>query len=550
MYFYDNIVKMEQTPTTTSLLNQSIIQNEIIKNLINSSAFWYAVAFVIIATIFIFVFKKQIGERISNIRRVGLGKNTIDMETTGKEENKKEEQVSEKKYEEEKKATEKKEEDFIPQTLEEWREKMMFDFVFDRNKEQAEQSYKKVLELNDDELSKKKDTILYFKLSHTLGNTSAILELKKYLDDMDIAYGVNMALGFCYSSSDDFDSAAPFFTKAFDIASSDDEISLTSTHYSSSLYRNNQKDKAIEILIKGLSRVKDNESRVRIYVELADMYEKEKDYESRAFVSDKALELKPNDSDLLFKAGYSYSQSKYDELSLFHYKNARQINPKNENVQNNLGVQYETLSMPVKSIASYKEAERLGETLASANLAYRLINAGFIDEATEKLNKAKNQNEPHPNVGAAISELSKKKEQEEETEKKHDKTALEMRKFILGFVEAKFNEKDDIKSISGNWKSERDILYQFEIEGNKIKTSWKKKLLSEQEYDWKFEGEIFNNSALITFFENEYNLFKSVYEYKKQGTGFLYYLPLSDSIKIMEGSDTYKTKKIYTLQKA
>src|SRR3989344_3616729 len=212
MYFYDNIVKMEQTPTTTSLLNQSIIQNEIIKNLINSSAFWYAVAFVIIATIFIFVFKKQIGERISNIRRVGLGKNTIDMETTGKEENKKEEQVSEKKYEEEKKATEKKEEDFIPQTLEEWREKMMFDFVFDRNKE----------------------TILYFKLSHTLGNTSAILELKKYLDDMDIAYGVNMALGFCYSSSDDFDSAAPFFTKAFDIASSDDEISLTSTHYSSS----------------------------------------------------------------------------------------------------------------------------------------------------------------------------------------------------------------------------------------------------------------------------------------------------------------------------
>ena len=66
-------------------------------------------------------------------------------------------------------------------------------------------------------------------------------------------------------------------------------------------------------------------------------------------------------------------------------------------------------------------------------------------------------------------EQTLEEEQEEETEKKHDKTALEMRKFILGFVEAKFNEKDDIKSISGNWKSERDILYQFEIEGNKIK---------------------------------------------------------------------------------
>lgn len=539
---------MEQTPTTTPFLNQSIIQNEIIKNLINSSAFWYAVAFVIIATVFIFVFKKQIGERISNIKRVGLGKNTIDMGTGGKEEIKKEEQVSEKKYEEEKKATEKKEETFIPKTLEEWRYEMMFALI-DKDKERAEEAYKKVLELDNNELSKKKNKILYLKLSHTLGNTSAIPELKGYLNEKDIVYEANIALGFCYASSDDFENANLFFTKALEIASSDEEISLASTHYASSLYRNNQKDKAIEVLINSFSKTEENESRIKMYMELADIYEKEKDYENRAFVIDKALELKPNDSDLLFKAGYSYSQSGYDELSLLHYKNAKQINPKNESVQNNLGVQYETLSMPVKSISSYKEAERLGETLASANLAYRLINAGFIDEATEKLNRAKNQSEPHPNVGAAISELSKKKEQEEETEKKHDKTALEMRKFILGFAEAKFNEKDDIKSISGNWKTNRDIIYQFEVNENKIKASWKKKLLSEHEYDWKFEGEIFNNSALITFFENEYNLFKSVYEYKKQGAGFLYYLPLSNSIKIMEGSDTYKTKKIYTLQR-
>ncbi|MEK7647025.1 MAG: hypothetical protein AAB378_01450 [Patescibacteria group bacterium] len=541
---------MEQVITTTSPMNQTttLWQSEIFKSLITTDAFWYSLIFLICFIIFLVKFGKQIGELIPKIRRVGLGKNTIDMGTDEKEEVKKEEQVSEKKYEEEKKATEKKEEPFIPQTLEEWRYEMMFAFL-DKDKERAEKAYKKVLELDNDELSKKKNEILYLKLSHTLGDTFAIPELKKYLNGKDTTYEANIALGFCYASSDDFENANLFFTKALETSDSDEDISLASTHYASSLYRNNEKDKSIEVLIKGLSRVKDNESRVKIYVELADIYEKEKDYENRAFVIDKALELKPNDSDLLFKAGYSYSQSKYEELSLLHYKNARQINPNNENVQNNLGVQYESLSMPIKSISSYKEAEKLNETLASANLAYRLMDAGFANEAMEKLNKAKIQNEPHPNVGAAISDLPKRKEKEEETEQRCEKTALEMRKFILGFTEAKFNEKDDIKSISGNWKSDKNITYQFEIDGNKIKSSWKNKLLSNFEYDWKFEGEVFNNSALITFFENEYDFFKKEYEYKKQGVGFLFYTPSDETIKIMEGSDSYKTKKIYILKK-
>ena len=67
---------------------------------------------------------------------------------------------------------------------------------------------------------------------------------------------------------------------------------------------------------------------------MADIYEKENDHENRAFVLDKAVELKPNDASLIFKVGYSYAESDYDELSLLHYKNAQDINPNDESVQN------------------------------------------------------------------------------------------------------------------------------------------------------------------------------------------------------------------------
>ena len=97
-----------------------------------------------------------------------------------------------------------------PKSLKEWRMEMIF-ATFDKNQARADEAFKKMQELNSDPLSRKKDEILYLKFSHTAGKTDAIPRIRVFLTDMEIVYDANMALGFCYANSDDFENATKFY---------------------------------------------------------------------------------------------------------------------------------------------------------------------------------------------------------------------------------------------------------------------------------------------------------------------------------------------------
>ncbi|KKQ31917.1 MAG: hypothetical protein US45_C0037G0011 [Candidatus Nomurabacteria bacterium GW2011_GWA1_37_20] len=513
-----------------------------LQSILTSVAFWVGVALII----FIFIFKNEISDflkRLKQFKTKGFEVNT-ENEDKMKEETPKNEELAKEEEKEEEKTPEAPKVD-EPKSLEEWRMEMIF-ATFDKNQVRSDEAFKKMQELNSDPLSRKKDEILYLKFSHTAGKTDAIPRIRVFLTDMEVVYDANMALGFCYANSDDFENATKFYSQALEKASNEEEKSVVASQYSSSLYRNSKKDDAIKILVDVLSATTEDSNKVRLYESLADIYEKEKDHENRAFVLDKAVELKPNDTGLIFKVGYSYAESEYDELSLLHYKNAQAINPNDESVQNNLGVQYDNLKMPIKSVSSYRKAEKLGETLASANLAYRLMNAGFTEEATTILNSAMEKESVHPNVNSALSDLPKRIEKEDETEKGKIKSALDLRKFFLGFTEAKFVKSDKLSGISGEWKSEIGTIFQLSVSSNNLTATWKEKLIS-YEYDWKFEGEIFNNSSVLTIHEKEYSFSKSEDEYRKKGRGFLFCTNDGNTIKFIKIDDSYKSKKIYTL---
>lgn len=511
-----------------------------LQSILTSIMFWLGVALIV----FIFVFRNEISgflKRLKQFKTKGFEVNTENEKKEQEESPRNEELAKEEKKENAPEAPKVEE----PKTLKEWRMEMVFS-TFDKNQARANEAFQKMQELNTDPLSKKKDEILYLKFSHTTGKTDAIPRIKNFLTDTEVVYEANMALGFCYANSEDFENATKFYSQAFEKAGDEEEKSISASQYASSLYRDSKKEGAIKILSDILSTAVADANKVRLYEGLADIYEKEKDYENRAFVLDKAVELKPNDTGLIFKVGYSYAESEYDELSLLHYKNAQDINPEDEAVQNNLGVQYDNLKMPIKSITSYRKAEKLGNTLASANLAYRLMNAGFTKEATSILNSAQEKEEVHPNVNSALSDLPKRVEKEDETEKQKIKFALNLRKFFLGFAEAKFVKGDKLKDVNGEWKSSTDTLFQFSISENNLTANWKEKIIT-YEYDWKLEGEIVNNSSVITIYEKEYNSSKSEYEYRKKGKGFLFCTNDDNTIKFIKIDDSYKSKKVYTL---
>src|SRR3990167_6452215 len=522
------------------------MNKEKILEIIIQAIFSWSGIVLVIAIICIGVFRKEISAFLKGVKQIktkGLEVNTEQGKKENEESSKKEELDKEEERGEEKALEPKKVEE--PKNLKDWRMEMIF-ATFDKNQTRADEAFKKIQELNSDPLSRKKDEILYLKFSHTAGKTDAILRIKAFLTDAEVVYEANMALGFCYASSEDFENAAKFYSQALEKSKDEEEKAGAASQLSSSLYLDSKKENAIKVLSDVLSIATNDANKIKLYDSLAEIYEKENDHENRAFVLDKAVELKPNDTGLIFKVGYSYAESEYDELSLLHYKNARDINPEDAAVQNNLGVQYDNLKMPVKSILSYKKAEKLGNTLASANLAYRLMNAGFTEEAKTILDTAKTKQDAHPNVNFALSELPKRIEKEDEVEKGKIKFALNLRKFFLDFTEGKFIKSDKLSNVGGEWKSDGDTLFQLSVSDNKLTGMWKEKLIS-YEYDWKFEGDIVNNSSVLMIYEKEYNFSKSEYEYRKKGKGFLFCTADGNTVKFVRIDDSFKSRKIYTL---
>lgn len=518
-----------------------------LQSVLISVGFWVGVVLIV----FIFVFRNEISgflKRLKQFKTKGFEVNT-ENEKKEQEESPRNEGLAKEEKEEKIPEAQKVEE---PKTLNEWRMEMVFSTFYQKNQARADEAFQKMQELNTDPLSKKKDEILYLKFSHTAGKTDAIQRIRSFLTDAEVEHEANMALGFCYANSEDFENSTKFYMQALDKARDEEEKTSAASQLSSSLYRDNKKENAIKVLGDILTIATDDANKVKLYEGLADIYEKENDHENRAFVLDKAVELKPNDTGLIFKVGYSYAESEYDELSLLHYKNARDINPEDEAVQNNLGVQYDDLKMPVKSILSYKKAEKLGNTLASANLAYRLMNDGFTEEAKTILDTAATKEGAHPNVNSALSDLSKRIENEEETEKGKIKFALNLRKFFLGFTGAKYIKNNKLNDVSGEWKTDdKDrSIFQLSVSDRQLTGKWKEKLISDYEYDFKFEGEIVNNSSVLIVYEKEYIFSKSAYEYKKKSKGFLFCSTDGNTVKFIKIDASFRSKNIYTLTRS
>lgn len=511
---------------------------------------------------FCWFFRKNIGRFIDRTKKVTKNKDGFELNANNEE---KEEIKKEATFEEQAEAEDESQSDNTeeveegedslkePQTLEDWRFKMIIESL-DKSNEEAEKAYEQMKKLNNDPLTQKTDEILYLKFGYRRGKTNATEKLRNYLKDKEVEFEANEALGYCYEHAKDFKQATTYYTTALKLASEENTITNVSQRLADVLYSDGNKKEAINTLVKALSKVQENKEATRIYKKLADIYEKDNDNINRAISLEKAVELQPNDTGLLFKAGYTHSKLEYDDLSLLHYKNVIEIDPEDNMAINNIGVQYDNLSMKVKSIQAYKKAEKLGNTLASANLAYRLMKAGFIEEAQEKLNKVKNNEDVHPNVNAALSDIQKETERENLLEEDRVKRAITTRKLFLDYGKAKFTEANELQNISKEWEGE-GIIFTFEVDKDHIKAKWTVKKPSyfenhELEYKYKLEGVIINNSAEITIFCEEWNRSTDKKEYRKKSEGLLLLNPEAETIEIITDIKSLNSKeKRYELKK-
>ncbi len=422
----------------------------------------------------------------------------------------------------------------LPKSLDEWRKELAFAALIFHDQKRFDRAYQEILNIsNGDRVSRKRDEIDYHKWSYYLGRKNAVLQIEKFLEDNDVAYEAHLALGLWFSWSGNFGRSSNFYMLALQRARTEEEKTVAVTGYSYALYRDDNKTQSLEVLMNALSNTTDEYSTVKIYSEIAEYYERENDFENRAIALEKVVDSQPNDTVRLFHIAYAYAQRSYNDIALVHYKNARLINPDDSGVQNNLGVQYDRLGMPIKSISHFREAERLGHTLACANIAKSFISVGFVKEAKELLDFASNKEKPDPSVHLTLADISKKSEAEDELEKNQEKSGQELRKYFSKYASAKFHTDVALKDASGSWKTEYGTLYQLEIRDSLLIATWKSKLYT-LENEYKMDGVILNNSATLLLYQREYNFSSKEYEFKKKGRGFLYYTRTNDTLNMLE----------------
>ncbi len=199
---------------------------------------------------------------------------------------------------------------------------------------------------------------------------------------------------------------------------------------------------------------------------------------------EKYIELKPNDNDKRFDLALAYSKAGKREVALGHYLTV----PHNESGSvnlNNVGVCYANLDMPGKAVESYKTAIEMGNTLSSSNLAYKYINEGFYEEASDLYKDAVKKEDFHKNIGGVITKISKLKEEESNKETKVNEEFLKQKELFLKYANARVSKFD--RDIKGMWSDVLGSNFSLSLEKNN--------LVIEGEYEQKSLGELFGTNS-------------------------------------------------------
>jgi tetratricopeptide (TPR) repeat protein len=237
---------------------------------------------------------------------------------------------------------------------------------------------------------------------------------------------------------------------------------------------------------------------------------------------EKVIELEPNDIDILFDTAYAFAEERYKALSLLHYRALLSLHPEHAGALNNVGVLFQQMSLPIRAVASYQRASELNNTLASANLAYLLMNAGFMNEAQTILDEARLSSDVHPNVGSAISAVSEKDQKEEETREKILEAGLRQQQFLRTCADAYFDPQS-IHNFDGIWvwpSGEEVISTQT---NGKVLMIWRV-----QDKEHKITGQTSGSAAIISYETHE------PYSIAKVRSGFAIATDLAVEIMLYE----------------
>jgi tetratricopeptide (TPR) repeat protein len=147
---------------------------------------------------------------------------------------------------------------------------------------------------------------------------------------------------------------------------------------------------------------------------LGDLAKEEKDETLQVVALERVVETKPADIDARFTIGLRQSELGNHDLALRHYFSVPD-SERSSAVWNNLGVEYDSFSLPAKAVDAFRHAADQSESLAMSNLGNRFANNGFMTEAKDLCDKALKLEEPDKKIHDLVARLADIPETEQQT---------------------------------------------------------------------------------------------------------------------------------------
>lgn len=410
----------------------------------------------------------------------------------------------------------------------------MIDSLRQGNQTEAQAHYRTAIEAAKDDEEKLEIEVVYLYHLYIRGNTQKMQEFESLAKTKENKHTIYFWMALAYETTKQYGHSAHYYELAANAARSSDDKASSIVQAAEALYSNDEKEKAYLMLEKEVGNQSNPIALSKLYKGLASLYDKEKAHFNRALALEKALEYTPNDSSLLFDAAYAYSNAEESNLAVLHYKDLINLDPQSAYAFNNLGVEYSRLKLPISSIKSYKSSRDKGNTLAASNMAYKLLEAGFDEEANSILEDAAKKSDAHENVAHAKSRLVKDKAEEAENIKEILNIARKVQMFYRSFARAYFSKHQGIL-VAGKWQFPSYGEFELLQEGNSVNAS-----REQGETKIKLSASI-SNSALQGYVNSKTGYYSESTEQIK-----LYLNPDGKTMTMLKGNDIDIVRKVDT----
>ncbi len=366
----------------------------------------------------------------------------------------------------------------------------------EKNVEKLEEAFKKLQSTEADYKEKTLNEAFYLRLSFQCGNSLALQkleELSRKNQDNPVYPNIQNQFAYAYYDLEQYPKVIEILEPLLANTISADYRELSARLLTNSYYKLGKNDLAYKKLISEINITSDPTDKCALLLDLAGFYEQNELRELQVLALSKALEIKPNDDNILFKLGYSFATiDSFEDLAYAYYKRLIDYSPNDEESGlNNIGILAQRLKLKCKAITYYKKALPQN-TLAASNLALDYMHAGFAEEAKALLHQAANsENEVHPHVNKRMAELAEMLEEEGRVEKEILSVAIKKRLFLDNLGNSYFNDTTPV-NLNGKWQADNSLQVEITHTGNNIRVVWTNK----NGMEILAEGTITNNAAM------------------------------------------------------